>query len=211
MRQFLRLNLLSCLVAMGIAVSGAIAQVPGLGGNNVVVYVLGSDEAIAAAMSRLGLAPVVGPVNGRVSTIAGAYPPSRAAEVLAQLQQQGLAARQTAPGATYDPRQGIIDPTASAPSPLPLPSDTFNPPPNPSQFQLPTTFDGARRYITMVPIQGDRDFTLSQIRQWLPSAFVQSSPLGTFIYAGGFLSRDEAESLQFWLRSQGIPARVLFF
>jgi hypothetical protein len=199
MRQTFLLSLLSFLVAVGAAVSGAIAQIPGLGANNVVVYVLGSDEAIARAMARVGLAPVVGPVNGRIATIAGAYPPGRAAEVLVQLQQQGLTARQTAPGAIYDPQRGIIDTVAT-----PLP------PVSPVQPSLPPIPDAARRYITMVPLQGDGDFALALVRQWLPQAFVYSSSLGRFIYAGGFFSREEAESLQFWLRSQGIPARVLF-
>uniref|UniRef100_A0A0C1QRQ3 Peptidoglycan binding-like domain-containing protein n=1 Tax=Tolypothrix bouteillei VB521301 TaxID=1479485 RepID=A0A0C1QRQ3_9CYAN len=65
------------------------------------------------------------------------------------------------------------------------------------------------RYVVIVPIRSYD--TLSRVRQYVPSAFQADSRLGTYVNAGQYSSRSEAEKQSEYLRSQGLDARVEYF
>ncbi|KYC36056.1 hypothetical protein WA1_40670 [Scytonema hofmannii PCC 7110] len=65
------------------------------------------------------------------------------------------------------------------------------------------------RYVVIVPIRSYD--TLSRVRQYVPSAFQADSRLGTYVNAGQYNSRSEAEKQSDYLRSQGLDARVEYF
>ncbi len=65
------------------------------------------------------------------------------------------------------------------------------------------------RYVVIVPIRGYD--TLSRVRRYVPSAFPADSRLGTYVNAGQYNSRSEAEKQSEYLRSQGLDARVEYF
>ncbi len=67
------------------------------------------------------------------------------------------------------------------------------------------------RYVTAVPAVANNQFLLSRVRQYIPSAFISNSGRGTYIHAGAYQSRDAAESVSRYLRSQGLDSRVLYF
>ncbi|MBD2188201.1 hypothetical protein [Pseudanabaena mucicola] len=67
------------------------------------------------------------------------------------------------------------------------------------------------RYVTVVPTPANNQLLLSQVRQYVPSAFFSSSGRGSFIHAGAYQNRDSAEAVSRYLRSQGVDSRVLYF
>ena len=67
-----------------------------------------------------------------------------------------------------------------------------------------------RNYVVVIP--GRREAKLNAVRQCIPDAFLAKSSLGFYIQAGAFSSRAAAESLVWFLRSQGFQdARVVYF
>ncbi|NUN64986.1 hypothetical protein HCU40_09510 [Pseudanabaena biceps] len=81
-----------------------------------------------------------------------------------------------------------------------------NEPPLPQQSQS-TNF----RYVAAVPTGVNNQSLLSRVRQYIPSAFLANSGRGSYINAGAYQSRDSAESVSRYLRSQGLDSRVLYF
>jgi peptidoglycan hydrolase-like protein with peptidoglycan-binding domain len=61
------------------------------------------------------------------------------------------------------------------------------------------------RYVVVVP--GGND-TLLEVRRYVNNARLQNSRRGSFVNAGQFSNRNEAESLSYRLRAQGFDARV---
>ena len=67
-----------------------------------------------------------------------------------------------------------------------------------------------RNYVVVIP--GRRESRLTAVRRCVPDAFLAKSRLGFYIQAGAFSSRSAAESLVWFLRSQGFKdARVVYF
>ncbi len=67
------------------------------------------------------------------------------------------------------------------------------------------------RYVAAVPAAASNQFLLSRVRQYVPNAFLTNSGRGTYIHAGAYQSRDSAEAVSRYLRSQGVDSRVLYF
>jgi peptidoglycan hydrolase-like protein with peptidoglycan-binding domain len=65
------------------------------------------------------------------------------------------------------------------------------------------------RYVVIIPIS--RNETLNEVRQYIPEAFRAESRLGSYVNAGQFRERSQAEDLSKWLRSRGLDARVEYF
>ncbi|BAZ27990.1 peptidoglycan-binding domain 1 [Cylindrospermum sp. NIES-4074] len=66
-----------------------------------------------------------------------------------------------------------------------------------------------RRYVVVVP--GKSDKVLNVVRSYIADAFLTQHQLGPYVYAGGFVNREEAECASLLLRSQGLDARVVYF
>jgi hypothetical protein len=64
-------------------------------------------------------------------------------------------------------------------------------------------------YVVAVP--GREDVTLEAVRQCVPDAFLTKSRLGSYIRAGAFPHRSDAEKLSRHLRSLKLDARVMYF
>ncbi|OYQ61781.1 hypothetical protein B9G53_25590 [Pseudanabaena sp. SR411] len=78
--------------------------------------------------------------------------------------------------------------------------------------QLPQAAqNSAFRYVAAIPATANNQFLLSRVRQYVPSAFFSNSGRGTYIHAGAYQSRDSAEAVSRYLRSQGVDSRVLYF
>lgn len=65
------------------------------------------------------------------------------------------------------------------------------------------------RYVVVVPMYSND--TLSKVRQFVPEAFAADSRLGSYVNAGQFSDRSEAERLSRLLRDRGLDARVEYF
>lgn len=92
-------------------------------------------------------------------------------------------------------------------APVPVTSNS-----NSSEPLLPQATQNPNfRYITAVPANANNQFLLSRVRQFVPNAFFANSGRGNYIHAGAYQSRDAAESVSRYLRSQGMDSRVLFF
>ncbi|MEB3273460.1 MAG: peptidoglycan-binding domain-containing protein [Prochlorothrix sp.] len=63
-------------------------------------------------------------------------------------------------------------------------------------------------YVVAIPYRSQED--LATVARFSPSAFVAGSQRGTYVNAGSYASRVEAESLTEALRQQGLDARVIF-
>jgi hypothetical protein len=179
-----------------VAISNADAQL-----GNVVVYIAGNNPVTLNIARQVVTNPVVASVNGQTSIVAGSFDAATADSVTRELQRRGVAAQQAyQTSQTFQPNQqpANTSPYVTLPSYLPSNSST-NSIENSAQY----------RYVTAVPMRSMA--TLDQVRQFIPSAFVAKSGRGDYIYAGGYPSRDAAESLKYFLRSQGLDARVLYF
>jgi hypothetical protein len=78
--------------------------------------------------------------------------------------------------------------------------------------QLPQATQNSNfRYVAAVPAAASNQFLLSRVRQYVPNAFLTNSGRGTYIHAGAYQSRDSAEAVSRYLRSQGVDSRVLYF
>ncbi|TAE54137.1 MAG: hypothetical protein EAZ76_10370 [Nostocales cyanobacterium] len=64
-------------------------------------------------------------------------------------------------------------------------------------------------YVVVVP--GNSQQLLTQIRKYIQDAFLTQNRLGTYIYAGGYKNRFQAQCWTNLLNSQGIDARVVYF
>ncbi len=65
------------------------------------------------------------------------------------------------------------------------------------------------RYVVVVP--GKSDKLLNTVRNYIANAFMAHHRLGTYVYAGGFSQRQDAECVSLFLRSHGLDARVVYF
>ena len=66
-----------------------------------------------------------------------------------------------------------------------------------------------RNYVVVVP--GRRESLLTEVRRYIPDAFMTSSRLGSYVHAGAFDSRDEAEILSMRLKACKIRSQVVYF
>lgn len=175
-----------------IAIGHAEAQVA-----NTLVYVVGDNSYTFDLTRQVVANPAIALVNGRTSIVAGTFEPQTADYVTRELQRRGVAAQQLTQITTTIPQ-----PTPSAPVTLTsyLPNTTNNLD-NPSRY----------RYVTAVPMSAGGMAALAQVQRFIPRAFISKSFRGDYIYAGGYTNRDGAESLKYFLRSQGLDARVLYF
>jgi hypothetical protein len=81
-----------------------------------------------------------------------------------------------------------------------------------TETQIPQAAqNSAFRYVAAVPATANNQFLLSRVRQYVPNAFFSNSGRGTYIHAGAYQSRDSAEAVSRYLRSQGVDSRVLYF
>ena len=178
-----------------VAIASAEAQL-----GNVLVYIAGNNPVTMNIARQVVTNPVVASVNGQTSILAGSFDASTADLVIRELQRRGVAAQQGyQTSQNFQPAQPVNTSTyVTLPSYLPNNSST-NSIENSAKY----------RYVTAVPVRSIT--TLDQVRQFIPSAFVSKSGRGNYIYAGGYLNREAAESLQHFLRSQGLDARVLYF
>jgi len=167
---------------------------------NVVVYIAGNNSATLNVVRQVVTNPVFASVNGQNSIVAGSFDAPTADYVIKELQRRGVDAQQGYQTAqTLQNAQNVnTSPYVTLPSYLPS---------NPSTTSIENS--AQYRYVTAVPVRSIA--TLDQVRQFIPSAFVSKSGRGNYVYAGGYSSRDAAESLKYFLRSQGLDARVLYF
>jgi peptidoglycan hydrolase-like protein with peptidoglycan-binding domain len=63
-------------------------------------------------------------------------------------------------------------------------------------------------YVVVVPIRGDD--TLSAVQRYIPRATQRDSKRGKYVDAGAFNNRNDAESHSYYLRAQGLDARVAY-
>ena len=64
-------------------------------------------------------------------------------------------------------------------------------------------------YVVVVP--GRRESLLTEVRQYIPDAFMTSSRLGAYVHAGAFENRSAAEDLSMRLQACDIRSRVVYF
>ncbi|MEM9214806.1 MAG: hypothetical protein AAGD25_10720 [Cyanobacteria bacterium P01_F01_bin.150] len=64
-------------------------------------------------------------------------------------------------------------------------------------------------YVVVVP--GRRESLLMEVRHYIPDAFVIESRLGTYVHAGAFETREDAEDLSMRLMACKIRSRVVYF
>jgi hypothetical protein len=165
---------------------------------NVVVYVAGNNPVTLNITRKVVTNPIVTLVNGKTSIVTGAFDQATADFVKLELERRGVSAQQTYISQSPNTLPAVNTPTVNLPSYLP--SDSFN---NNNLTQY--------RYITAVPISVSGLGDLAQLQRLIPKAFISKSTRGDYIYAGGYTNRDAAESLKYFLRSQGLDARVLYF
>ena len=165
---------------------------------NVVVYVAGNNPVTLNITRKVVTNPIVTLVNGKTSIVTGAFDQATADFVKLELEWRGVSAQQTYISQSPNTLPAVNTPTVNLPSYLP--SDSFN---NNNLTQY--------RYITAVPISVSGLGDLAQLQRLIPKAFISKSTRGDYIYAGGYTNRDAAESLKYFLRSQGLDARVLYF
>lgn len=176
---------------------------------NVLVYVAGNNPVTLNITRQVVTNPIVTLVNGKTSIVAGAFDPTTADFVKRELERRGVAAQQT-----YINQSPINQSPISQP-PNTLPPINTSPPINlPSN--LPSTSVNNNnlaqyRYVTAVPMSAGGLGAFAQVQRLIPNAFISKSTRGDYIYAGGYTNRDAAESLRYFLRSQGLDARVLYF
>jgi hypothetical protein len=165
---------------------------------NVVVYVAGNNPVTLNITRKVVTNPIVTLVNGKTSIVTGAFDQATADFVKLELERRGVSAQQTYISQSPNTLPDVNTPTVNLPSYLP--SDSFN---NNNLTQY--------RYVTAVPISVSGLGDLAQLQRLIPKAFISKSTRGDYIYAGGYTNRDAAESLKYFLRSQGLDARVLYF
>jgi hypothetical protein len=61
-----------------------------------------------------------------------------------------------------------------------------------------------------VAVPGSDPSTIFQVQRLVPGAFVDVAREGRFVNAGGFSDYDSARSMSYFLRSQGLNARVIY-
>lgn len=69
---------------------------------------------------------------------------------------------------------------------------------------------GDRTFPYVVVVPGNDSSLLSQVRRYVPSAYVDEAKPGSFIRAGSFIQRTDAEQLTDVLRNNGFDARVAY-
>ncbi|OIP72997.1 MAG: hypothetical protein AUK48_10650 [Oscillatoriales cyanobacterium CG2_30_44_21] len=179
---------------------GNIAEAQAQSGN-VVVYIAGKNPVTLSIARQVVTNPIIALVNGRTSIVTGSFDPPTANYVTRELQRRGVAAQQAYQSfgsgtQTFQP--STYSPTVTLPNYLPNTASSIN---NQTQY----------RYVTAIPVRAGVTATLNQVRRSVPNAFVAKSARGDYIYVGGYTNRESAESLRYYLRSQGLEARVLYF
>ncbi|AFY68253.1 hypothetical protein [Geitlerinema sp. PCC 7407] len=66
------------------------------------------------------------------------------------------------------------------------------------------------RYVVIVPAARQEAATLAAVRRCVPDAFRTSAKMGTYVNAGAFERRSDAEDLAELLRLRGLDARVVY-
>ncbi|NJR68197.1 MAG: peptidoglycan-binding protein [Synechococcales cyanobacterium CRU_2_2] len=67
------------------------------------------------------------------------------------------------------------------------------------------------RYPYVIAVPGESDRTLRKVQAVVPGAFANKDPRrGSYVRAGAFATRAEAEAEERYLRSKGLDARVIF-
>lgn len=170
---------------------------------NILVYITG-DNPIALNIARQVVTnPVIASVNGQTSIVTGSFDSQTADFVTRELLRRGVSSQQIfQTPQTFQPLN--FPATASPYVTLPnyLPSNiSANGIENSAQY----------RFVTAIPMSRGGLDVLAQVQRLIPGAFVAKSFRGDYIYAGGYTNRDEAESLKYFLRSQGLDARVIYF
>ncbi len=64
-------------------------------------------------------------------------------------------------------------------------------------------------YVVVIP--GDSEKLLTTVKSYIADAFLAKDKRGTYIHAGGFKNRQEAECASNFLRSYSLDARVVYF
>ncbi len=193
------------------------------GAQPYVVYVPRDDASTLQQVRQYQPEAFRAIVNGTPAIQAGAFNSQFNADTLAQqLRNGGLPAQVSYRGSTTPDVVEVLPPsTPSAVTAAPPPPPSTTTPFTQSTVPLTTTLPtGALaeagqipqfRYVTGVPVRGDATTALQQVRQYVPNAFVARSGRGSFVYAGAYNQRNGAEALAYYLRSQGLDARVLYF
>lgn len=197
-----------------------------------VIFVSGNDPATLQRVRMVSPTAFATKINDQPAIQAGIFNSETGADSLAiALQQSGLSAQKyfqpsgggsnvqapftdisTSPLSLPNPQQVVIQQTA-IPQPASFPIDS-----QPQFFsaatepQLPQATQNPNfRYVAAVPAAASNQFLLSRVRQYVSNAFLTNSGRGTYIHAGAYQSRDSAESVSRYLRSQGVDSRVLYF
>ena len=230
-------NWINKFAAFGIVTVGSLA-IAASASAQFVVFVSGDDSATLQRVRTISPNAFVTNINNQPAVQAGIFNSEISADSLAiSLQQAGLTAQKTF--RTGSSNIQPITEITQAPANLIVPQTNFIPPtpavatanysantfpsafPNafPSAVQAPTnnvlipqaSQSVDFRYIAAVPASINNQFLLSRVRQFVPSAFFTNSGRGAYIHAGAYPSRDAAESVSRYLRSQGLDSRVLYF
>ena len=123
-----------------------------------------------------------------------------------QPQSGFIQAASVQPNTYVQPQSGFIEPTAT------LAPTSYNSIGSSNEQLLPQQSQNTNfRYVAAVPANLNNQFLLSRVRQYVTNAFFSNSGRGTYIHAGAYQSRDSAESVSRYLRSQGVDSRVLYF
>jgi len=198
-----------------------------------VVYVPDSGFGTLQTVRRVAPDAFQAVIQGQPAVQAGAFNSAANADnLVATLRQSGISAQRifrnesvtTFPAnstSTIISYPGTTYPTTS---PQALPPAIAQAPPFANQFSGGFTGTNATdasgnpiqpqqfRYISIVPTgPRDSDIKLLQVRRFVPNAFLANSSRGSYIYAGAYNSREGAEALAYYLRSQGLDARVVYF
>ena len=167
---------------------------------NVIVYVAGDNPVTLNVARQVVTNPVIASINGQTSILAGSFDAATADYVTRELQRRGLAAQQTYQLINQINQTTNTSPFVTLPTYLPTNNST-------TSIQNSAQY----RYVTAIPMNAGGMVALAQVQQLIPNAFVTKSFRGDYIYAGGYTNREAAESLKYFLRSQGLAARVLYF
>jgi hypothetical protein len=197
----------------------AIADVKAQAGP-IIVYMAGNNPITLGVARQVVTNPVIALVNGQTSIVAGTFDAETANFVTRELQRRGLAAQQTYQSyqpQTYQPQAyqpQTYQPQTYQPINQPASTSPYVTLPNylPANTATTSIENSAQyRYVTAIPMSTGGIGALEQVRRLIPNAFIAKSSRGNYIYAGGYINREAAESLKHFLRSQGLDARVLYF
>jgi peptidoglycan hydrolase-like protein with peptidoglycan-binding domain len=184
---------------------------------------IGTLMALADAINALENPPPASLIDTEIANV----DPNSGATVVVQNATDGVLVRQAStesrivvqqePQRTYVQTIGSVSPNtiSTAPPPTLVSASSASPIydtsyPNPNA--LPSSdFSAATGFSPFIVAVPDRNSdTLITVRQFNPNAFLAGSRRGSYIYAGGFVRREDAESFSRSLRQQGLDARVVY-